>query len=147
MGEKRGQGHPGPPSPSSELMRPQLAPGRGPSTLELGQALVAASLYPSHPTFSCGCRQLPAVAPTPALKARGLSNRGKNDLMRVGAGAGGTGPCNHRSAVGPARLRALPWLPAVSAPLGLCRGRGTGWRRGSLFKFQALWGPPAAFVP
>lgn len=77
MGEKRGQGHPGPPSPSSELMRPQLAPGRGPSTLELGQALVAASLYPSHPTFSCGCRQLPAVAPTPALKATGTFQQGK----------------------------------------------------------------------
>lgn len=56
--------------------------------MELGQALVEASLLRSPRPFSCGCRQLPAVAPTPALKARGLSNRGKNDLMRVRAGGG-----------------------------------------------------------
>lgn len=56
--------------------------------MEFVQALVAVPLSPSHPPFSCGCWQLPAVAPTPELKARGLSNRGKNDLMRVGAGGG-----------------------------------------------------------
>lgn len=57
--------------------------------MEFGQALVEAPLLPFQPPpFSCGCQQLPAVAPTPALKARGLSNRGKNDLMRVGAGGG-----------------------------------------------------------
>lgn len=88
MGEKQGQGHPHPAPRSPELRCPQLAPGRGPSTLEFGQALVAVPLLPSHSHFLCGCRQLPAVAPTPALKARGLSNRGKNDLMRVGAGGG-----------------------------------------------------------
>lgn len=49
VGEKQGQGHPGPPRPCPKLMRPQLAPGRGPSTLEPGQALVAAPLLPSHP--------------------------------------------------------------------------------------------------
>lgn len=86
VSEKQGQRHPGPPLP--KLTRPQLAPGRGPSTLEFVQALVAGPLLPTPPPFSCGCRQLPAVAPTPALKARGLSNRGKNDLMRVGAGGG-----------------------------------------------------------
>lgn len=76
--------------PSPELMHTRLAPGRGPSTLESAQALVSwpKSSPLNHPPFSCGCRQLPAVAPAPALKARGLSNRGKNDLMRVGAGGG-----------------------------------------------------------
>lgn len=47
MSEKQGQRHPGPPLP--KLMRPQLAPGRGPSTLEFVQALVAGPLLPSHP--------------------------------------------------------------------------------------------------
>lgn len=86
MSEKQGQRHPGPAPP--KLVRPQLAPGRGPSTLEFVQAGVGAPSSPLSPPFSCGCRQLPAVAPTPVLKARGLSNRGKNDLMRVGAGGG-----------------------------------------------------------
>lgn len=90
----------------------ELAPSRGgASTLEPGQASVEAPLLPSHvPPFSCGCQQLLAVAPTPALTARGLSNRGKNDLMRVGAGAGG--PCNQGSAVGPARASRPFLLPA-----------------------------------
>ena len=77
MGEKRGQRHLGPPSPSSELMRPQLAPGRGPSTLELGQALVAASLLPSHPPL---LMWLPAAAcgrPNSCAQGTGTFQQGK----------------------------------------------------------------------
>lgn len=51
VGEKQGQGHGSRPPPSPELRRLQLAPGRGPSTLELGQAPVAVPLLPSHPHF------------------------------------------------------------------------------------------------
>lgn len=109
-----------------KLRRLQLAPGRGPSTLEFGQAVVPIPLLPSHPHFLCGCRQLPAVAPTPALKARGLSNRGKNDLMRVGAGGGrGQVPVITAPLWG---LRASGPFPGFLQPAPLSGSAGGGGR-------------------
>lgn len=48
MGKKQGQGHAGP-SLSHKLRHPQLAPSRGPSLLEFGQALVVAPASPITP--------------------------------------------------------------------------------------------------
>lgn len=74
VSEKQGQRHPGPPLP--KLTRPQLAPGRGPSTLEFVQALVAGPLLPTPPLLMW----LPAAAcgrPNPCAQGTGTFQQGK----------------------------------------------------------------------
>lgn len=79
MGEKQGQGHLGSPplpTPHPELRRPQLAPSRGPSTLEFGQALVAVPLLLPPPLLMW----LPAAAcgrPNPCAQGTGTFQQGK----------------------------------------------------------------------
>lgn len=76
------------PSSFSGLMLP---PARLPQGAFHPGEWPGSSRSPPPPSPSPPLLWLPAAAcgrPIPVLKARGLSNRGKNDLMRVGAGGG-----------------------------------------------------------